>query len=136
LDVLLGSRLIDPSRLIGDLTLRAPQRWWRKTVDRLAGLARKLIDGSSRRGSLALLALDWAGANDELLIGRHPNCDVVLRGPAVSRHHARLTFRDGTWVLQDLDSTNGTTLNGARVGRCQLRPGDELVLADERVLVD
>jgi predicted component of type VI protein secretion system len=82
------------------------------------------------------LALDWNGSQEELLVGRHPACDVQLSRPGVSRYHARLTFRDGVWVLRDLDSTNGTTINGARVGRCRVRPGDHLVLGDEHVRID
>src|SRR5258708_33831460 len=102
---------------------------WRAALCRL-GLNRR------KRVAEALLALDWSGSQDQLLIGRHPCCDVVLASPAVSRTHARLTFRDGTWILQDLGSMNGTKLNDVRVGRCQLRPGDHLVIGDERVLVD
>jgi pSer/pThr/pTyr-binding forkhead associated (FHA) protein len=83
-----------------------------------------------------LLALDWSGGRRELVLGRHHGCDVVLSNPGVSRLHARLVFRDGSWVLQDLQSTNGTTVNGVRVGRCELRPGDHLVLGDEHLKVD
>jgi hypothetical protein len=136
LDVLFGSCLIDPSRLIGDLAIRSPRRAWTATVARAATAARKLRFGAPAPRSEILLALDWTGGQDELLIGRHPSCDVVLTGSAVSRRHARLKYRDGTWVLQDLNSTNGTTVNDVRVGRCQLRPGDELVIAGQRVRVD
>jgi pilus assembly protein CpaF len=83
-----------------------------------------------------LLALDWTGEQTELLIGRHYSCDVVLADHSVSRKHARVIFRDGGWILQDLDSTNGTTVNGATVGRCALQPGDQLVLGTERLRVD
>jgi pilus assembly protein CpaF len=69
-------------------------------------------------------------------VGRHHGCDVVIDHPMVSRRHARLRFRDGRWILQDLESTNGTLVNGAAVGRCQLRPGDELALGDYRLVVD
>jgi pSer/pThr/pTyr-binding forkhead associated (FHA) protein len=85
---------------------------------------------------LALLALDWAGGCDELLVGRHLQCDVVVSHPSVSRTHARLSFRDGHWVLRDLDSTNGTRVNGRRVGRCRLEPGDRLSLGSADLLVD
>jgi pSer/pThr/pTyr-binding forkhead associated (FHA) protein len=70
-----------------------------------------------------LLVLDRA-EDDRLLIGRHPACDVVVADPSVSRRHAQLTFRDGVWVLQDLASTNGTAVNGERVGRAALHSGD------------
>jgi pSer/pThr/pTyr-binding forkhead associated (FHA) protein len=73
---------------------------------------------------------------NELLVGRHQDCDVVLLGLTVSRRHARLVFRDGNWVLQDLDSTNGTTVNGVRIGRCEVRPGDLVELGDARLQID
>ena len=83
-----------------------------------------------------LLALDWDGGDDDLLVGRHPSCDIVLDDLSVSRRHARLRFRDGHWVLQDLQSTNGTLVNRARVVRCQLQPGDEVHVGTVRLLVD
>jgi pilus assembly protein CpaF len=54
----------------------------------------------------------------------------------VSRRHARLVFRDGSWVIQDLRSCNGTEVNGLVVGRCELRPGDHVVLGDEHLVID
>jgi pSer/pThr/pTyr-binding forkhead associated (FHA) protein len=60
----------------------------------------------------------------------------VLPSGEVSRRHARLRFRDGTWLLQDLESTNGTTVNDVRVGCCQLHPGDRVVLGDARLTID
>lgn len=66
-------------------------------------ISRMLADQPAR------LALDWSGAISELILGRRRDCDVVLSDPGVSRRHARLFFRDGSWVLEDLDSTNGTT---------------------------
>jgi ABC-type multidrug transport system ATPase subunit len=54
-------------------------------------------------------------AASSLVIGRAPDCDIVLAEPLVSRRHARLT-RDGTrWRLADLGSWNGTFVNGQRV---------------------
>jgi pSer/pThr/pTyr-binding forkhead associated (FHA) protein len=83
-----------------------------------------------------LLALDWSGGQNDITIGRDRGCDVILSGAEVSRRHARLFFRDGSWVLQDLQSTNGTTVNGVRVGRCELRPGDTLILGGEHLTLD
>jgi hypothetical protein len=137
-DQLLGGGLIDPARLVGDLNLRGNPAW----LEDLAAAAKCLVSRLAgppepRHGrSPALLALDWTGAQSEMLIGRHTDCDVVLSHSSVSRCHARLRFRDGRWILQDLDSTNGTEVNGCRVGRCELRPGDDISLGDENLTVD
>jgi len=48
-------------------------------------------------------------------IGRVSDNSIVIDDPQVSRHHASLTFEGGQWVLRDLGSTNGTTLNGKPV---------------------
>lgn len=139
LDQLLGARVIDPFRLIGDLHPRSSAAGWRM---RLAAAARSAVRTVTHPLSAqfeeqpVLLALDWTGGQSELLVGRHQECDVVLGSLGVSRRHARLHFRDGNWVLQDLGSTNGTTVNGVRVGRCTVRAGDLVVLGDERVLID
>jgi hypothetical protein len=50
-----------------------------------------------------------------LLIGRRPDCDIVLRDDAVSGHHARVAWDGDAWQVEDLLSTNGTFLNGDRV---------------------
>lgn len=135
LDLLLDSRVIDPSRLIGDLTIRSRDRSLYAAVDRTLQSIRDRLR-LDRPLAPTLLALDWSGATDELLLGRAPGCDIVLNDPTVSRRHARLRFRDGNWVLQDLRSTNGTALNEATVVRCQLHPGDRLRVGDQHLLVD
>jgi hypothetical protein len=48
----------------------------------------------------------------ETVIGRDPDCDIVLDDDRVSRRHARLAFAEGSWRLADLDSKNGTSLQG------------------------
>jgi DNA-binding Lrp family transcriptional regulator len=139
LDQLLGARVIDPFRLIGDLHPRRSGYGWRvRLVAATRWATRTVTDTFSNEVSEppVLLALDWTGAQSELLVGRHHECDVTLGGPGVSRRHARLRFRDGNWILQDLESTNGTSVNGVRVGRCAVRPGDLLVLGDQRLLID
>jgi hypothetical protein len=139
LDQQLESRLIDPFRLIGDLTFRSPSSPGRlvKRAHALAAAVRRAPGPRAEEVVEAmLLALDWSGGQRELIVGRSRSCDVVLPGPGVSRWHARLCFRDGTWVVQDLRSTNGTTVNGTSVGRCALRPGDQLSLGDEWLTID
>jgi len=139
LEQLLGTRLIDPFGLIGDLTLRSPadRHHQRLTSTVIAVLRRvRMFSAAGVESRPILLGLDWSGEQRELLVGRHHACDLVLSNPSVSRRHARLFFRDGSWVLQDLGSTNGTIVNGVRVGRCQLCPGDLLVLGNTHLKVD
>jgi hypothetical protein len=137
LDLLFAGVLIDPAGLVGDLSRRVSRgRLGRPSLRALIAALRGVRAGSGADEPEILLALDWTGARDELLLGRHPNCDVVLGAETISRRHALLTFRDGAWIVQDLDSTNGTRLNGQRVGRCRLRPGDQLALADQRLRID
>jgi hypothetical protein len=137
LDQLLGERLVDPRRLIGDLSFRRARSWRGRFAATLVALGRSLAGSHELDASEeTLLALDWTGLTGELLLGRHHACDVVLDEPSVSRQHARLVFRDGSWVLQDLESTNGTIVNGSLVGRCALRPGDQLVFGYARLRID
>ena len=138
LDQLLSERLVDPRRLIGDLSFRRAADWRTRLTATLVMLKQSLaaLGESPAPREEILLALDWTGATGELLVGRHHSCDVVLDEPSVSRKHARLVFRDGSWVLQDLESTNGTIVNGAFVGRCALRPGDRVLLGYACVRID
>ena len=48
--------------------------------------------------------------------GRSADSGLVIRDDYTSTHHARLMLWDGTWMIQDLDSTNGTLLSGKKVG--------------------
>jgi hypothetical protein len=61
-------------------------------------------------------------------IGRDPANTIVLDDPTVSRRHARVELTDEGIVLTDLGSSNGTFVNGARIERAVLKPGDEIVL--------
>jgi hypothetical protein len=72
------------------------------------------------------------GDAGHVLIGRSRRCDFVVRDPSVSRRHALLIRGQDGWTLYDLGSTNGTRINGWRVERATLRPGDELELGGSR----
>jgi ABC-type multidrug transport system ATPase subunit len=70
-----------------------------------------------------------------LLIGR-ADADIVLDRPAVARHHAELLWRDGKHVLRDLDSPDGTFVNGARIEEQALAPGDVVQIGPFRLTYD
>jgi len=64
-----------------------------------------------------------------LLVGRRPDCDIVIPHRTVSAHHCRLLIRQGYWFVNDLDSSNGTRVNGFAVDEHRLDPGDTLWIA-------
>ena len=62
-------------------------------------------------------------------VGRTSIADFILEAPLVSRVHCRLTADDSDQlIVEDLESTNGTRVNGERVDRAVLRTGDTLTV--------
>lgn len=71
------------------------------------------------------------GVAQSLLIGRATECDITLPSSQVSRHHARLSVTEEALHIEDLDSANGTVVNGQVLEQKQiLRDGDELLFHD------
>jgi DNA-binding winged helix-turn-helix (wHTH) protein len=71
-------------------------------------------------------------SDGEHLAGRDDTCALVIDAGTVSRRHARITVVSGTAMVEDLESTNGTHVNGSRIsGPTRLSPGDELSLGSE-----
>ena len=95
-------------------------------------LAEPLEERAKARAETAVLLMDGrrllVGPSGATL-GRSRQCDLVLGDPNVSRRHAEIRPRGGSWVLTDLDSTNGSRVNGRPVqGSEVIRPGDEIEL--------
>jgi pSer/pThr/pTyr-binding forkhead associated (FHA) protein len=95
-------------------------------------LAEPLEQRAQSRAETALLLLNGKRllvGPSGVTMGRSRQCDVVLDDPNVSRQHAEVRPRGGSWVLTDLGSTNGSRLNGRDVERSEvLRSGDEIEL--------
>ncbi len=70
------------------------------------------------------------------ILGRSPDCDLVLDSPMVSRHHAEL-FRDGQgYRIRDLGSANGTFMDGVRIQDAPLTVGQEVYAGPCRLVFD
>ena len=63
------------------------------------------------------------------ILGReHSVANIALRDPNISRRHAELICANGAWSIEDLNSTNGTSVNNRRIDRSPLIPGDIITL--------
>jgi pSer/pThr/pTyr-binding forkhead associated (FHA) protein len=71
-----------------------------------------------------------------LTIGRRASCDICLHFPNVSGMHCELVFLDGSWVIRDLNSTNGIKVNGTRTKKKVLRPGDTISIAKRQFRIE
>jgi pSer/pThr/pTyr-binding forkhead associated (FHA) protein len=75
-------------------------------------------------------------ARPDMLLGRHSQADVRLPLPDVSRQHCRFVFMDNVWHVFDLDSLNGTFVNGERVQHAVLQEQDIVVIGGFRFAVE
>ncbi|MCE5203783.1 MAG: DUF3662 and FHA domain-containing protein [Coriobacteriales bacterium] len=67
---------------------------------------------------------DVALSGDQVIVGRLADCEICLHDSNVSRRHAAFIRIPDGWAIEDLDSTNGTRLNGLSVTRARLHDGD------------
>jgi pSer/pThr/pTyr-binding forkhead associated (FHA) protein len=72
----------------------------------------------------------------DMLVGRHTDCDIRLPLPDVSRRHCRLQFIEGGWQVIDLNSLNGTQVNGEQVLQAPLDQGDLVKIGSFTFAVD
>ncbi|MER5472412.1 DUF1707 and FHA domain-containing protein [Streptomyces sp. NPDC002935] len=113
--------------LIADLPT---ERRWSKvvfdTVEAVSGFTVRLRRAWQAE-RLPKLQLPNPGSPYPLRIGRDPASGLRLNHETVSRVHAELSRQSGVWVLRDLGSTNGTTVNGRRViGVSVVQDGDQV----------
>jgi len=78
-----------------------------------------------------LIGRTFALGDQPLTIGRAADNLVVIASPRASRHHAHIRREGAAFVIYDLGSANGTLVNGQRVQRAVLQPGDLIDIGDE-----
>src|SRR5947209_375129 len=88
-----------------------------------------------------LVALSFDGTRHEVskgsvVLGRSRDCDIQLTDANVSRRHAELRQEGASYWIVDLGSTNGMEVNGKRVKRAKLRPGDTITLGSTEITFD
>jgi hypothetical protein len=86
-----------------------------------------------------IATLSWEGQNHEIakrrvVIGRSKDCDIQLSDPNVSRRHAEVRQEGAAYWAVDLDSTNGMEVNGKRLKRAKLRPGDTITVGSTELV--
>ena len=103
-----------------------------------ASLKRVDIEPSDRTLQNPCLIIDGQEpvilATDVVNIGRSRDNNVVLQDPYVSRHHAQLRLRFGSYMLFDNDSQGGTFVNDVRIREHKLQPGDVILIGKTRLL--
>jgi putative nucleotidyltransferase with HDIG domain len=100
-------------------------------TDGIPMLHLRIISGASKGRTVSM-----AGANLAVTIGRDPSNRIELVHTAVSRFHCIVSAEGDEYYVEDLGSTNGTYLNGRRVTKHRLSPGDELIVANAAIVVE
>lgn len=97
----------------------------------VAGARIRLIGGGDRSGP-GSYAID-----DSVLLGRTPECDIQLDDAAASARHARISKRGRHWLIEDLDSSNGTFVDGVRVnGSRRVNPGQRIKIGRTELTIE
>lgn len=126
------ARLVTPEHEGDELEPEAESSGRTMIYSTAGRVAEPLQERARTRHETALLLLDGkrlvVGPTGATL-GRSRQCDVMVDDPSVSREHAEVRPRGGSWVVTDLGSTNGSRLNGRKLtGSEVLKPGDEIEL--------
>jgi hypothetical protein len=91
-------------------------------------------EGGSGAGSIVLPSGDRFTLTESIItVGRHPDSNLVLADPNVSRNHAEIRPQGDRYVVVDLGSTNGSRINGVRINTQVLNDGDELTFGNTRM---
>jgi two-component system, cell cycle response regulator len=109
----------------------------RISMPRPAEAQKKVVPTIRVVAGIDMLSFVTVPEGQAVVIGRDESAGLTLSDITVSKRHARITHEDGgTLVLVDLDSTNGTAVNGQPVTRTIMRPGDHLEIGAVSMRVD
>ncbi len=70
----------------------------------------------------------------EFLIGRNQDCHLILPLYGVSRVHSRIYFMNDEYYIEDMNSTNGTYVNGIKILKCVLRNNDQIEIGEAKII--
>jgi pSer/pThr/pTyr-binding forkhead associated (FHA) protein len=116
-------------------TTAQEQQAWRAAVAAVTGRGESTLTEGTPAQSLVVQAGDQTHIfHNDFTVGRQGS--LILKDERASSHHALFQFAHGLWYVQDLDSTNGTWLNGRRIYQSQrLKKGDKVRIGRTTVVV-
>jgi hypothetical protein len=88
-----------------------------------------IITGPSSGKKIPLLPMTMS-------IGREHDNNIELKDPDVGRYHARILYDRGRFILEDLESSNGTWLNGEKISEAALKNGDRIKMGEIELAID
>ena len=109
---------------------------WTTQIIKPNELKKKAVDKVTLIPTIIVIAGDLFGQminleeKKKVFFGRGSECDVVINNPSLSRKHCVVKNENGKIILEDLNSTNGTFVNGIRVSRVELESGQRVFLGD------
>jgi hypothetical protein len=137
----IATRMVQPKRGSRAAAAEEPE----EQVESGATMIYKPVQQPTEAASLAdipvereVAVLSWDGRQKRVdkrrvVLGRSRECDIQVEDANVSRRHAELRQEGATYWIVDLDSTNGIEVNGRRVKRAKLEPGDSFTVGATEV---
>jgi len=124
------SALADPSKETGDADKNRTAQATKKREEISTGFPNMvIITGPSSGKKIPLLPMTMS-------IGREHDNNIELKDPDVGRYHARILYDRGRFVLEDLESSNGTWLNGEKISEAALKNGDRIKIGETELAID
>jgi hypothetical protein len=102
-------------------------------ADAVAPAARESLTRDVLRLTGSQPPKEWVLGSGRMVMGRLPACEISLNDANASRQHAELVKREDGWWIIDLDSTNGTFVNGSLVKERRLGPGDRIQIGSSKL---